>query len=86
MKLSNPYLEKVHTRIKNIFFLNNDWNRGSYTSGHFIWNDHECKILFIIWPFESGFYRISSGHYVNRKRTFVTDVVMMLHVCAKNVM
>ena len=39
---------------------------GSYTSGHFIWNlwneplasfinfvlnDHECKILFIIWPF-----------------------------------
>ena len=41
-------------------------NRGSYTRGHFIWNlwnepsasfinfilnDHECKILFIIWPF-----------------------------------
>ena len=40
--------------------------RGSYTSGHFvwnlwneplasfinfIWNDHECKVLFIIWPF-----------------------------------
>ena len=40
--------------------------RGSYTSGHFmwtlwnkhlesfisyIWNDHSCKILFIIWPF-----------------------------------
>ena len=44
--------------------------RGSYTSDHFIWNlwnvplaslinliwiDHECKILFIIWPFKCDF-------------------------------
>ena len=45
-------------------------HRGSYTSGHFIWNlwneplasfinfvwnDHECKILFIIWLFKWDF-------------------------------
>ena len=45
-------------------------NRGSYTSGHFIWNlwnepsasfinfiwnDHECKILLFIWLFEMCF-------------------------------
>ena len=64
--------------------------RGSYTSGHFIWNlsndrcasfinfiwnDHECKILFIIWPFEMRFYRLQIEHYLNKKRIVDTDVV-----------
>ena len=67
-------------------------NRGSYTSGHFIclwneplasfinfiWNDHECKILFIIWLFKMGFYRLLSWHYFNRKHNVVTDGVMTL--------
>ena len=32
--------------------------RGSYMSGHFIRNDHKCKILFIIRLFKMGFYRL----------------------------
>ena len=64
--------------------------RGSYTSGHFIWiqwnepsasfinfiwNSHECKILYIIWPFKMGFYHLQNGQYVKKKRIVDTDVV-----------
>ena len=57
-------------------------NRGSYTSGHFIWNlwnspkarfinfslnDHEFQVLFIIWPFKMVFRRLENEHYFNRK-------------------
>ena len=33
---------------------------------NFIWNDHECKILFIIWLFQEGFYMycLKSWHYM----------------------
>ena len=31
------------------------WNEPSASFINFIWNDHECKILFIIWPFKTGF-------------------------------
>ena len=58
--------------------------RGSYTSGHFIWNlwnepsarfinfiwnDHSCKILFIIhiWPFNIWFYRLQNELYFSKK-------------------
>ena len=77
--------------IKNrtFYFFTKQWNqcislknnRGSYRSVHFInfiWNDHECKILFIIWLFKMGFYRLSSWHYFNRKYNVVTDGIMML--------
>ena len=53
-------------------------NSGSYTSCHFIWNDHECKILFIIWLFKMEFYRLKSLHYLNRKHNVVTDGIMTL--------
>ena len=71
-------------------------NRGSYTSGHFIWNllnepvasfinfiwnDHECKILFIIWPFKMGFNHLQNDHYFNKKHmvdtVFVSDLTSM---------
>ena len=63
-------------------------NTRSYTSGHliwnlcnetlasftnFLWNDHSCKILFIIWPFKSGFYCLQN--ISRRKRIVYTDVV-----------
>ena len=67
-----------------------EWNRGSYMSGHFIWNlwneplaslinfiwnDHECNILFIIWPFKMGFYRLQNDYKFNKKRIVETDIV-----------
>ena len=67
-----------------------DRNRGSYTSGHFIWNlwnepsasfinliwnDHECKILFSTWPFKMEFYRLQNDQNFNIKRIVDTDVV-----------
>ena len=75
-------------------------NRGSYTSCHFIWNlwneplgsfinfiwnDHECKILFIMWLFELGFYRVQNEHYFNTKthswhdKYVVNDVTCTRH-------
>ena len=38
-----------------------------------VWNYHEHRILFIIWPFSIGIYRPQSGHYLNRKLIVVTD-------------
>ena len=61
--------------------------RGSYTSGHFIWNlwnepltsfinfkwnDHDCKILFIIWQFRAGFFCLQNE---NCWPTIDTDLV-----------
>ena len=46
------------------------WNRGSYMSGHYIWNDHENMILFIIWPFKIGFYCLQNDFYFNKKMHF----------------
>ena len=37
-------------------FIWNLWNEPSASFINFILNDHECKILFIIWPFYIGFY------------------------------
>ena len=46
---------------------------------NFIWNDHECKILFIIiWQFQMGFYGYKSWHYFIRKHNVVTDGIMTL--------
>ena len=44
---------------------------------NFIWNDYECKILFIIRPFKIEFYRLKI-HYFNRKHSVVTDGTMTL--------
>ena len=45
-------------------------NRGSCAR---VWNYHARRILFIIWPFSIGIYRLQSGHYLNRKLIVVTD-------------
>ena len=46
---------------------------------NFIWNEHECKILFIIWLFQMGFYRLKRRHYFNRKHCIhVKDSIMTL--------
>ena len=56
--------------------------RGSYRSGHFIlnlWNepmasfinfirnDHNCKILCVIWPFKMGVFCLQTEHCLNKK-------------------
>ena len=43
-------------------------------SGHFILNDHECKICFIIGLLKIGIYRLQSGH-IFMKIYIVMDVV-----------
>ena len=45
------YIEDRHF----IWYL---WNEPSASFINFTWNDHECKILFIIWLFKMGFYRL----------------------------
>ena len=42
---------------------------------NFIWNDHKCKILFIIWLFKLWFYRLKM---FIRKHKVVTDGFMTL--------
>ena len=69
----------------SMFTVNHSEYRGSCTSGHFIWpsasfinfiwNAHECKILFIIWSFQMGFYRLQNDHYFKKKRTVDMNVV-----------
>ena len=68
--LETKYAAHMYTSSL-FFFFTFRTDRGSYTSGHFIWslwnkilasfinfiwNDQECKILFTIWPFPTGFY------------------------------
>ena len=67
---SDPTNGPIWSQLSPVNFsdtvLSQNIYRGSYTSGHFIWNlwnepsasfinfiwnDHECKILFIIWQF-----------------------------------
>ena len=54
--------ENLFCKLTNGLSIFNPWHhftprcdvkidKGSYTSGHFIWNGHEFKILLIIWPF-----------------------------------
>ena len=33
----------------------------------FIWNDHKCKIIFIIWPFIMEIYNFQNAYYFNNK-------------------
>ena len=42
---------------------------------NFIWNDHECKILFIIWPFKMTFIAFKVNIISIGKRIVDTDVV-----------
>ena len=66
---NGPLCLKLKVKIRIIY-------RGSNTSGHFIWkkvlrayfiwNDQECKILFIIWPFTMGFYCLQNEHYFKK--------------------
>ena len=42
---------------------------------NFISNDHKCKILFIIWPFEMGLYCFQNRQYFKKKCIVDTDVV-----------
>ena len=60
-------------------YIWNLWNKPSVSLINFIRNDHECKILFIIWLFEMGFYRLISWIYFSRERYVVTDGIMTLH-------
>ena len=51
-----------------------------------IWNDHEFKILFIIWHFSMGFYGFQTL-FISMKICIVdTEVVMALLVPAESVM
>ena len=46
------------------------WNLLNEPSGSlikFIENDHECKILFIIWPFNIGFYHLINAQYFKKE-------------------
>ena len=43
-----------------------------------IWNDHECKILFIIWLIWMGFYRLENLTFFSIKYDIVTDGIMTL--------
>ena len=68
---TEPLTKKSFAEIWNfILFHSKATHRWSYTNGHFmlnlvnepsasfvnfIWNDQECKILFIIWPFKWDF-------------------------------
>ena len=54
-------------------FIWNLWNEPSASFINFIWNDHECKILF-----KMEFYRLKSWHYFNRKHYVVTDGITTL--------
>ena len=51
----------------NGHFMWKVWNQPLASFINFIWNDHECKILFIIQPFKMEFYRIQNEHYINKK-------------------
>ena len=56
-------------------FIWNLWNEPLASFINFIWNDHECKILFIIWPFKSVLYSLQNGQYFNKKCIADTDFV-----------
>ena len=69
-----PLLNYALILYKLTFTIWCNRHRGSYTSGHssarfinFIWNVHECKILFIIWAFKMGFYRFQNGLFFSLK-------------------
>ena len=54
-------------------------NEPSASLINFIWNDHSCKILFIIWPFQYDFiaFKVCSFqwkklHYCHRHRHYIT--------------
>ena len=40
-------------------FIWNLWNEPLASSMNFIWNDYECKIMFILWPFKIVFLLLS---------------------------
>ena len=79
-----PYLFhcSVPTTCRGSFmsghFIWNLWNEPLASFINFIWNDRSCKILFIIQLYYTGFYCLKSGHYFNRKHYVVTDVIMTL--------
>ena len=53
--------------VKSDHFIWNLWNEPSASFIHLIWNDHHSKILCILWPFKTGFYRFQNEHYFNKK-------------------
>ena len=61
-------------------FIWNLWKEASASCIHFIWNDHECKVLFIIWLLKLGYYRLKRWHYFYRKHNVVTGGIMTLRV------
>ena len=67
MKLSNSLYVlldiEVFTRVVIHMKFNEPW--ASFIN--FKWNDHECKILFIMWHFRMGFYRLRNEHYFKKK-------------------
>ena len=97
-KIKNQNLPQ-HMKTKNI--IRKTIHRQSYTSDHFIWNlfneplaslinliwnDHECKILGIIWPFKCNFTAFKVCFISMKICSVVNDVIMMLLVPAESVM
>ena len=52
--------------------------RASVEFHNFMWNDHECKILFIIWLLKMV-YPLKGCYYFKRKHNVVTEAIMTLH-------
>ena len=63
-------------------FIWNLWNEPSASFNNFIWNDQECKILFIIWPFKIKFYRLQNGQYFKKKSPCWLGPCQWRYVCA----
>ena len=47
---------------------------------NFIWNDHECTILFIIWPLKIRFHHHQNGQYFKKKNgLLIRAMTLRLH-------
>ena len=59
-------IKKHITKANFTYRIISRWKRGSHTSDNFkrarlinfIWNNHDCKIIFIIWLFKCDLYRL----------------------------
>ena len=56
-------------------FIWNLWNEPTANFINFIWNDHKCKILFIVWPFKWDLIAYKINIIWARKPIVDTDVV-----------
>ena len=59
-------------------FIRNLWKEPSANFIDFIWNDHDYKILFIIWRLKKGILFLRILHYFGGRHSVVTDGVVAL--------